>query len=76
MKIACSTDYNRRLIVSDLPPTIDGLRNDLESLEITIQYTDPNPCGNGAKAIVLDNVIIPAIVKALNSKPRVKTRSS
>lgn len=67
MKCTTSERHNRFLIVSDLPPKIDGLRNDIESLEIEVRYVNSiYSSGSASKAIVLDHVIVPAILKALN----------
>ena len=55
---------NRTLYLSGLPDTVDGITGLPTTLEIEISYAgDPN-C---FKAISLDNVVIPAIVKALDT---------
>lgn len=52
---------SRRLRVTDLPSTVEGLRVDATELEVLIAYVgDPS----GRKAIVLDNVVVPLMLAA------------
>lgn len=61
MKLTQSADHNRILVASDLP-------GDLKELEITIGYVkQPNDGALGQKAVCLDGVIIPEIVRAFNA---------
>jgi hypothetical protein len=64
MKCKLIDGYQRHMIVTDIPSK-DGLPTELE---ITISYTDRSSTGNASKAIVLDNIISPLIVKALNNE--------
>jgi hypothetical protein len=65
MKCERSKDNGRVLIVSDLPDTIDGIGGSLTELEILVNYTG-SPGAH--KAVPLDSIIIPAIMRALNKK--------
>ena len=52
---------SRRLRVTDLPSTVEGLRVDAKELEVIVSYVgDPG----GRKAIVLDNVVNPLMFAA------------
>lgn len=52
---------SRRLRVTDLPSTVEGLRVDATELEVIVSYVgDPS----GRKAIVLDNVVVPLMMAA------------
>lgn len=52
---------SRRLRVTDLPSTVEGLRVDAKELEVIVSYVgDPG----GRKAIVLDNVVVPLMLAA------------
>lgn len=52
---------SRRLRVTDLPSTVEGLRVDAKELEVIVSYVgDPG----GRKAIVLDNVVVPLMMAA------------
>lgn len=74
MKCRCSDEHNRTLVVTDLPPYIGGSHFPelADGMEITINYVTPKSgvCWTTSRAIMLDNVIIPAIVKALNKRNR------
>lgn len=59
-----TTDYNRRIKIVGIPPKVDGLLNEFDTLEILINYTGDS---SAAKAIPLDNVIIPQIVASVNA---------
>ena len=59
---------NRRLVISDLPPTIEGLKIP-RRVTIDVDYGDDNESTPLRKALVLDNVILPAIVAALGGEP-------
>ena len=66
MQIKASEDWSRKLFVSVIPT--DGPTR-IETLALIVNYDNDNkmnPCGNGAKAIVLDNYVIPQITKAVN----------
>jgi hypothetical protein len=54
-----TTDHNRTIRITDIPD------KDFPELLITICYVDDerSRCG---KAVVLDNIVIPAIIKGLN----------
>ena len=57
---------SRTLYFWDLPDkAADGTPVSVFDLEVTIKYTDSTPYTDGAKAVALDSVIIPAIIKAL-----------
>jgi hypothetical protein len=57
----------RTLVVTGLPTTVEGLKlPDLEPYEFTIHY-----CGRDyltSRGIMLDNIIIPAIIRAINQE--------
>ena len=58
---------NRRLVISDLPPTTEGLKIP-SRVTIDVRYTDDPEEGCPLdKALALDGVILPAILAALNS---------
>lgn len=55
----------RRLRFSELPERADGLRM-LPELEVYVEYAEePRGAGTLRKALTLDNVVMPAIVAAL-----------
>lgn len=57
---------NRRLVVSDLPPTVEGLTIP-RRVTIDVRYTDDPEEGYPLdKALALDRVILPAIAATLN----------
>ena len=56
----------RRVHLTELPTEIDGLRNMPETLTIFITYAEDDPSPNITKGICLENIVIPAIVEALN----------
>ena len=66
MKLQPTDKHNRTLLATELPAKInDDLDNDMPELEITIGYTTTeNDGGGGRKAVVLDNLVIPAILDA------------
>jgi hypothetical protein len=62
----CQKVGTRSLRVYDLPDTAeDGAPIAATDIEIEIRYSDSGPYTKVVKAIALDHVIIPAIVKAL-----------
>ena len=67
MKMSTHQDNTRGVQVTDLPGKIEEIRNDLDSVEIDIRYRGDSNCMQG---IVLDNVVIPGIIKAVNCHDR------
>ena len=57
----------RRIRLTDLPVKADVISGLPEELEISVRYTDDDPSSVLMKAILLDTVVIPAIVSALNN---------
>jgi hypothetical protein len=69
MQIKASDEWSRKLVVTDIPvkDSLGIIRQ--QELSIIVNYDNDNkmnPCGNGAKAIVLDGQVIPQITKAVN----------
>lgn len=56
---------SRTLAVTGIPKKIKDLKNDIRRMKITVGYTGTS---SGRKAIVLDNVIIPAIARAFGGE--------
>lgn len=52
---------SRRLRVTDLPETVDGIRTKVYGLEVLLAYTGD---GSVYKGIVLDNVVVPLMLAA------------
>lgn len=74
MKVTRVTIKGRTLNFTDLPDyTDEGTPVTVGDLEVTINYTDRTEDSRVSKAIALDNVIIPAIVKAINGSPYSET---
>jgi hypothetical protein len=68
MRIKASEEWNRKLVVTDIPADPEFTKA-IKTLDIVVTYDNDNktnPCGNGAKACVLDGKVIPQIVKAVN----------
>jgi hypothetical protein len=68
MQIKASEEWQRKLVVSDIPTDREH-RNALKTLDIIVTYDNDdkqNPCGNCSKAVVLDGKVIPQITKAVN----------
>ena len=63
MKMSTHQDNTRGVQVTDLPEAIEDLKNTLDGVEIDIRYRGDSTCMQG---IVLDNVVIPGIIKAVN----------
>lgn len=55
----------RKMLFVDIPV---HHKDDPQTMEITINYTGD---GNACKGVTLDNIIIPAIVKAVNAREEV-----
>lgn len=56
-----TTDHNRTIKLTQIPSP------DVSSMEITINYVHgDNEQGRIYKAVALDNIVIPAIISALN----------
>jgi len=58
-----ATRQNRTITVTNIPAEKDGLKFE-PALEIKISYTGD---GSACKGVTLDNLIIPAILAALNT---------
>lgn len=68
MKLSKTTKHNRTLLASELPERIplfngtDSVKNNIRELEISIAYTTEGDFGSSEKAVVLDNLVIPALL--------------
>lgn len=63
MKIQSSNEHNRTLIVTEIPVSH---KHDLDTLTITISYTDQDGRTRLDKALALDGRVIPEIIRAVN----------
>ena len=63
---------DRRLLFTDCPASIEGVSGLPDQIEIELHYTDRFKNGGCTNGIVLDNVIIPTIVKACNEHEDLK----
>ena len=66
----CEQVGGRTLLFSNLDDTqsILGYSLVMESVEVTLNYTNDDSGQRVQKAILLDSIIIPAIIKALNTE--------
>lgn len=56
-----NTTHNRNIRFTDLPGETDALT-------VYLNYTNDDAIGRSRKAVCLDNVVIPAIIKAINEQ--------
>lgn len=58
------TGHNRNILLTEIPGGI------LNNLRISVTYHNDSPGRTIDKAVCLDNVVIPAILNAINSAPK------
>jgi hypothetical protein len=59
---------SRTIHLVELPNNVDGIKDLPDSYSITINYKDDENSARLSKAISLDSIIIPLILKALNTE--------
>jgi hypothetical protein len=68
MHARTSDQHNRTLVITDI------FDEYMKEMKISINYVDENDGNRIYRAVTLDNVIIPAIIKAINENPMLNWR--